>query len=261
MSEESKSEQSGAEQPNPDALKSAATDLLAAITKLVSSGASALEQLAGEVVKGSGNVIQKSFDLSGFTRVEIGSAFIGDVKQGDDWSVVVSADDNIMERISITVEERTLRVRLYGFRLNATRLRVDVTMPAIEALAVGGASRVTIGGFARQPAFAALLTGASQLSGELSADALTVHPSGASKVTLRGSGDLLSVSASGASHANLGELAVESADVKLSGASHATIHVSRTIDVSASGASHLNYSGNATVATSRLSGGSGIKHL
>lgn len=247
------------EQSNPDPLKSAATDLLSAITKLVNTGASAIESLAGELVKGSGNVIQKSFDLSGFTRVEIGSAFIGDVKQGDGWSVVVSADDNIMERISVLLEEKTLRVHLNGFRINATRLRVDVTMPAIEALAAGGASRVTIGGFMRQPVFAALLTGASHLNGEISADALTVHASGASMVTLNGAGSVLSVSASGASHAILAELAVESADVKLSGASHASIHASRTIDVLASGASHLTYSGGATVASSKSSGGSGIK--
>jgi hypothetical protein len=248
------------EQSSPDPLKSAATDLLAAITKLVSSGASAIESMAGEAVKGSGNVIQKSFDLAGFSRVDLGSAFIGEIKQSDGWSVVVSADDNIMERISVTVEEQTLRVRTTGFLVKASRLHVDVGMPTIEALAVGGASQATIGGFARVPAFALLLSGASQVKGEISADALTVQPSGASKTTLRGSGGTLSVNASGASHVSLAELPVESATVNLSGASHATINVSRTIDASASGASHLVYLGDATLASSKMSGGSGLKH-
>jgi hypothetical protein len=87
-----------------------------------------------------------------------------------------------------------------------------------------------------------------------------VQPSGASKVTLRGTGGTLSINASGASHANLAELPVESATVNLSGASHATINVSRTIDASASGASHLVYLGDATLASSKMSGGSGLKH-
>lgn len=247
------------EQSNPDPLKSAATDLLAAITKLVSSGASAIESLAGEAVKGSGNVIQKSFDFTGFSRVDLGSAFVGEIKRGDGWSVVVSADDNIMERISVTMEEQTLRVRTTGFMINASRLRVDISMPTIEALAVGGASHTTIDGFARVPAFALLLAGASQVKGEISADALTVQPSGASKVELRGAGGTLSISSSGASHASLAGLPVESATVNLSGASHATVNVSRTLDVSASGASHLVYLGDATVASSKMSGGSSLK--
>lgn len=246
------------EQSGSDSLKNAAADLLAAITKLVNSGASALESLAGEMVKGSGNVIQKQYDLSGFTGVDIGSAFRGEVKRGDNWHVVVTADDNVIDCVRVTLEEKTLRVRVEGFRVAPTQLRVDVTMPTIEALAVGGASHIALGGFDPVPAFAALLTGASHLNGEIRAEATTVNASGASKVELRGEASSLMLTASGASHAGLAELPVATADVTLSGASHAAINAAQRIDLRASGASHLAYSGDATLANSQTSGGSSV---
>lgn len=237
-------------------LKSAASELLAAITKVLTASASAIESFVGESVKGSGVIVDRTYDLSGFTSVAIGSAFKGEITRGDGWGVVVTSDENVIDKIKVVVEEETLHVKVEGWRVNPTQLRVAITMPTIKGVAVGGASNVSLRGFERVPAFAAKAGGASKLSGAISADELACNASGASTIELEGAGNSLTLGASGASHVRFTNLAVETAEVVLSGASHADVKVTRTITLVASGASSLRYGGGGTLVSSQLSGNS-----
>jgi hypothetical protein len=80
--------------------------------------------------------------------------------------------------------------------------------------------------------------------------------SGASDVELDGSASDATIEASGASKARLSDFTVKDAEVKLSGASNASINASGRLDADLSGASQLNYAGNPTMGTIRVSGAS-----
>ena len=71
--------------------------------------------------------------------------------------------------------------------------------------------------------------------------------SGKSHITVDGSATDLDIDISGASDVDAGSLAVETATVDASGASSATVNVSRQLNADASGASKIYYTGNANV--------------
>jgi len=104
------------------------------------------------------------------------------------------------------------------------------------------------------------VSGDSEVTGDLQALAFQLTLSGASKCELNGSAGNTVIEASGSSEMNSKDLILQSADVKLTGASYADIYTDGTLDVNVSGASTLNYTGNPTIGKIEVSGVSKINH-
>ena len=212
-------------------------------------------------ITGSGQVTTVTPDLSGFDRVQVGYAFAATIEQGSEYKVTIRIDDNLVEYLDARVVGGTLVIGLepsIGFNFGAKILEAEITMPNLTALEASGASRVSLTGFTSKDALLLEASGASIISGDVSAGDVDMRLSGASTVSLDGSGDAMSVEASGASTANLRSFTVSDARVELSGASRATVNVSGTLDAEASGASNLTYTGTPTLGNINTSGASTI---
>ena len=211
---------------------------------LVPNVGDVFSEIASEIsTTGSGNVVTKEFDLSGFDKVDVGSAFDVEIRQGGAFSVVVRVDDNIEQYLDVVKQGSTLRIGLRPLSpatLTAVTLEAEVTMPQLTGLELSGASNASVTGFE-------------------STEALRLDVSGASHATLSGSGGDLILDVSGASSADLVDFPVGDANVEASGASNATVNVSGELNVEASGASHVKYLGSPTLGTIDSSGASSIE--
>jgi hypothetical protein len=217
---------------------------------------------AGSSITGSGNVVTQEEAVTDFDRLDVSHGFQVEVQQGDSFSVVIRADDNLMDDVQVAKQGNTLKIGLdpiqsYGI-IDAT-LEADVTMPELSGLDLSGGSHVTIDGFSMSNAFSADLSGGSHLKGEVNAGDATFEVSGGSWVTLSGSAGNLKANASGGSHAELGDLAVADANADASGGSHITVNPSGTLDADASGGSHVRYLGSPAMGTIDADGASTIK--
>ncbi len=208
----------------------------------------------GRTLKGSGRMAGRDYDLSGFTRLDVDSAFTVRVTRGDDYKVTVTTDDNLLDRVTVSVDQGTLRIAMNprGFAtLTSTRQEATITMPELASLRLDGASRATMEGFGPVPEFAAKLDGASRLSGAVQAETIRLEVTGASRLDLSGSGTNLTLNVTDAGQANLGDLEVKEAAVNLHSASRADLTVSAKLDYDLSELSHLTYSGNPAIGQSR----------
>jgi len=94
----------------------------------------------GGVLTGSGNVETKEYTFSDFNEVEISSAFEFDISQSSSYSVRVTADDNVLEKVEVTKEGNTLKIGLKTIpSLGPATLKAEVTMPELRGLSVSGA--------------------------------------------------------------------------------------------------------------------------
>jgi hypothetical protein len=178
-------------------------------------------------------------------------------------------------------------------------LTAQITMPALQSVYASSASHMTIKDFKSTKDFNATLSGASHLEasieaknvklvasgachvklkaeasadfdvtlsgachleGSMDAKNVKLVASGADHLKLSGSGKKATLSASGACHLQLGDFALETANVKLESASIATINVKTKLDYSLTGASHLRYQGNPTIGQTHSSGASSLRH-
>jgi len=233
---------------------------------------------ATQAIIGSGNLITREMDATDFTKLEIGHVFQAKVTRSDSFSVSITVDDNLLEYVVVRKSGNTLRIYLKaGYAYIGTTKMVEITMPKIDKLSLSGVSRVEVSGFRSSDRLEFEVSGVSSLniddlkagdtgfeisggshvSGGIEIANGRFNISGASSIDLEGYATDISIEASGASHANLANLSVSNATVKISEASVVTVNASGTIDGNISGASRLTYLGNPAL-TIEMSGDSTV---
>lgn len=218
-----------------------------------------------ETITGSGKQTTKDLKFADFKKVSVSSAFRVEIRQDKKFSVSVTADDNIIDFIKAEKKDSTLEITMdhkdRGFSFNNTGpMKVAITMPALDEVHLTGATNANIEGFKSKKPFHAKVSGASKIQGEIEAGDIDLELSGASSVTLKGSGKDANISVVGASGVKLGEFTLNSANVKLSGASSATVNAKSKLDYAVHGASSLRYLGNPTIGKGEKSGASSARH-
>ena len=102
------------------------------------------------------------------------------------------------------------------------------------------------------------VSGASRITGKLDARDTRISVSGASTCEISGSAAAVNAEISGASRMNMPEFSMASADVNVSGASHATVNTPGKLNLDVSGASTLDYLGNPVLSRVNVTGASHI---
>jgi len=210
------------------------------------------------VVIGSGNLETEQYAFTNFTKIEISSAFEFEIKQSGSYSINVTADDNVIDRVQISQDGQTLKIRVGGVptSFRSVTLKALVTMPQLGGLTVSGATRGIVSGFNSTEAVSIAVSGASRVTGDITAGDIGFDVSGASTVQLEGSADDMVAVVSGACTFNLDDFTVNNADVNISGVSTGTINLDGRLDANVSGASTLLYIGDPVMGTINVSGAS-----
>jgi hypothetical protein len=231
-------------------------------------------------VSGSGNVISRDLDLSGFTRVEIQDSFEVSVTEAPDFGVTIRLDDNIEQYLQAEVDGDTLSVGLDGaMSYNDVTLEAEIRLPKLAELELSGASDGRLSGFndlepldvglsgsstlqvvdLRSAAADLDLSGASELDGTWVMTDGRISLSGSSEVRLTGAVDALWLDLSGSSTAELARFRAERLEVDMSGSSDGTVLVTDTLDADLSGASTLEYLGDPSLGRVETSGSSEVR--
>lgn len=213
--------------------------------------------LTGKVRK-EGEKYIKEFQVTGFTKLNIGSAFVIDVRRGENFKVVISSENNKdIEEVYVIVDDDELEIdyesSLFNFlninidknnfNFNRNNMKVSIIMPEISEVYFHGASTSSIKGF-DQEEFYIKLSGASQSNIDILAEKLEIEMSGASELSLTGSGYELETEVSGASELNAYKFKVKKAYIETSGASDVKIFVTEKIIIESSGMSDVNFKGD-----------------
>lgn len=179
----------------------------------------AMSSACSGVTTGSGEVVTQEMDLTGFDKLDIRQGFNVEVSQGDEFSVLVRVNENLVEYLQVEVLGDTLKIGLEQNRVYAnTTLQAEVTMPTLTGLDVSGGTDVTVSG----------------------------------------TGEDIAVDASGGSDADLASFQVVDANIDASGGSDVTVNASGTLNVDASGGSQVYYLGSPTMGQIETSGGSNV---
>jgi len=211
----------------------------------------------GRILKGSGNLKTKEYTFVDFTSVEISSAFEFHISQASSYKVSITADDNVFEKLEIIKEGNTLKIALKPMiTLGSATLEAEVTMPQLHGLAVSGASRGTVSDFYSAENLDLNVSGASKVTGDITAGDADFTVSGASTVQLEGSANDIVANVRGGSRFKLGGFIVNNASVTFSSASTGTVNVSGKLDANLSSASKLSYLGEPTIGNINISGAS-----
>ncbi|MBN2238826.1 MAG: DUF2807 domain-containing protein [Dehalococcoidales bacterium] len=235
---------------------------------------------------GEGEVITEKKSVTAFDILDIGSAFELVITRAETYDVTISADEDLIDYIEVTQTGNRLKVYLSphhsftDFTLGDRMLKAEIMMPSLKGLEVSGACNGKVTGFRAMDDLALVVSGATQvdldgndignitgevsgasrITGNLTAKNVALSVAGASSLELYGSGISLNLDVSGASRADMSRFKAGAVGAKVSGASEATVFAEESLDVDVSGASRLYFLGNPVLGDTNISGASTIKH-
>jgi hypothetical protein len=209
-------------------------------------------------VEGHGNVVKKERKTDSFTGVKVSSGIDVYLRQGDNETVVVEADENLHEYILTEVHGGVLNVYSeYNIR-DAERKRVYVTMKEIHSVRTTSAGDVLGESPVNSEKLELSASSAGDIKLEVHARTVNIDISSSGDMTLTGETDLLRADLSSAGNLNAYDLKSREADISVSSAGDADINVSERITARASSAGDINYKGYPKYVDAHSSSAGGI---
>jgi hypothetical protein len=122
----------------------AAVLVVAAIVAIATGGRR--EAPSSSSTRGSGVLVTDRRELAPFARVELAGANTVVVDVGAPQSVAVTGDDNLVGRVTTDVRSGRLVIDNTGNFTTQAPMRVEVSVPSLDGVELGGAGTVTVEG-------------------------------------------------------------------------------------------------------------------
>ena len=218
--------------------------------------ASALFALAAPAHAG-----ERRFSITSFDRIQVEGPFDVTLSTGRASSAVASGSQQAIDRVSLEVQGRTLRIRPNrsswgGYPgADAGPLRIQVSTHELRAAAVSGSGRVMIDR-AKGMRFDLSVAGSGSIGiGSIEADNLSVGLMGSGKVTLAGKAKELLATINGAGDLDAARLMADDAKINSDTAGSVSLAVRRAVNVTATGQGDTIITGNPACKVKSLGSG------
>jgi len=209
-------------------------------------------------VYGNNQVVKKERDAGNFSGLRVSSGIDVYLKQTDDESIVVEADENLHEYIQTEIRDGILNVYTEANIREAEMKRVYVTMRDINSLKTTSAGDIIGETPVKTEKLELSASSAGDIKLEVYAKEIEANISSSGDVTLTGEVDILDATLSSAGDLNAFGLEVREAEVFASSAGDADISVSERLRARASSAGDINYRGNPKYIDAHSSSAGGV---
>ncbi|PKN23541.1 MAG: hypothetical protein CVU65_13965 [Deltaproteobacteria bacterium HGW-Deltaproteobacteria-22] len=193
---------------------------------------SACQWLRG--IEGSGVIVEEKREVKGFTEVRISGGYEVKITAGQEESLVLVGDDNLLPLITTVVEDGVLIVKNKKAISPKSPIRLTLSAKALTRVKVSGSARGTVSG--------------------IDAAEFSLECSGSCKLALTGKAVLLNVGVSGSGEVDATALPANKADVRISGSGKIDVTISESLKVNISGSGAVSYAGDAARIEQTISG-------
>jgi hypothetical protein len=210
--------------------------------------------------RGSGTVVDSVREVDSFDALAVDSAIAVSLAVGAEPSVVVRADDNVQDLLSVEVDAGTLTLSLDG-PVTAATVEATVTAPAdaLERISLDAGSSLSDTEPLTTADLVVAVDGASRAFLVLAAGDVQVDADGAGVLNAAGTAAALAVRADGASSVQMSELTVAEATADARGGSRVHVTATDSLEATASGGSTISFGGDPTEVTQDAEPGSTIR--
>jgi hypothetical protein len=188
-------------------------------------------------VRGSGNVITESRDVSGFNEIALLGSGTVVVEVNGNESLTVEAEDNIMPLLKTEVHNGRLELSVESSISPTVEVKYTITAATLDGVSISGSGKVAATG--------------------IDAESFDVEISGSGKVEPVGTADTLTLGISGSGRYAGEDLIASVGDVRVAGSGDAVVHVTDDLDADVSGSGSVEYIGEPSL-TRSISGSGDI---
>jgi len=209
------------------------------------------------VVKGSGDLVSETRQVSSFDSVDLSGVGEMIITQSGSESLSIETDDNVMEHVEAKVEEGTLKL---GFKsgvrfINPSQLIFNVGVDDLISLTLSGSGSIESEMIETTQLDASVSGSGDVLIVDLTAGEVKADISGSGEIQLAGDVTAQDVKISGSGKYLAGDLCGASITVDVSGSGDATVCATETLDAEVSGSGSVDYYGRPSLNVSESGSG------
>lgn len=188
---------------------------------------------------GSGVPATQAREVAAFNSVELAGSNNVLIRVGEKQSVVVKADDNLLHRVTTTVQAGKLVIaNTPGSLTTKSPMSVEITVPALTALTLAGSGNIVFNG--------------------IETHSLAVNLPGSGTLTGNGTATRLEVTVSGSGTVQFTRLVAKDVRAVVSGSGSIFVTATRSLDASVSGSGAILYTGSPQDVTKSVTGNGAI---
>jgi Putative auto-transporter adhesin, head GIN domain len=177
---------------------------------------SAVSGSSSSGVEGSGVAASETRDVDPFGSVELAGSNNVVIRVGEQQSVIVRADDNLLDRVTTQVQSGKLVIgNAPGSFSTNSPMSVEVSVPTLSALTLSGSGNIVVGG--------------------IKAERLNVALPGSGTLTASGTTTRLGVTVSGAGMVQFDRLVATDVEAVVSGSGTVFVTATESLDASVPG--------------------------
>jgi hypothetical protein len=212
-------------------------------------------------IPAAADAAERRYTVTDFDRVQIEGPFVVTLATGKVGSARATGSNEAIERVSIDVQGRTLRIRpnrsAWGGYPNAGAgpLKIDLATHDLVGVAVTGSGSLALDR-ARAMRFDIAVSGSAQVTaGVVEADSLVLGLLGSGRIVIGGKAKTLRATIQGSGDLDAGALSVDDADLNADTAGKIGIAVRRSAKVTATGPGPVEIFGSPACTVSVLGSG------
>lgn len=191
-----------------------------------------------DAIRGSGHLVTQERDIDNFTRIELSGSFDLFVQVGEQPSLSITFDDNIIEHIETEVHGRTLEIDCRESFSSSRGCRIAIAVPKLDAIFLSGSGDI--------------------VAENIDSDEFRFEVSGSGDFEARGRVKELDISVKGSGDVDARDLIAEYAYVVIKGSGDVDVHATEELDGSIYGSGDITYFGDPKHVSRRVAGSGDI---
>ncbi len=214
----------------------------------------------GDGKRGNGQVAEESRRISdGFTAVYASEGIDVFVTQGDDFKILVEADENIIDLIGTDIKDGRLKIHAIENIGRATK-NVYVTLPRVTALKSSSGADLIAQNVIKADKIELDASSGSDIEVELVANEVMADASSGADIKVSGKTETLYADASSGSDIKARTLTAKRCNADASSGADISVNVSEALTADASSGADISYTGEASVTKKKSVSGSVHKY-
>jgi len=211
-------------------------------------------------IRGNGVEATESRAVSMFNKVRTSGDFDVQITKGDEFEVLVTAEENILPYIETTISNNTLLIDIKGVHNVRNRLPMNVfiTLPELASVKQSGSGSIVTDYFSGEK-MELSISGSGSISTAVDVNYFEANISGSGWMIISGDAIESDLSISGSGNIDSSELTVDNCSAHISGSGNVQVNALKYLTAKISGSGTVYYTGN-PVTESKISGSGKVIH-
>jgi DUF4097 and DUF4098 domain-containing protein YvlB len=217
----------------------------------------------GKLIKGEGETVKESRNVTGFTGVQSGISADVYLKQGSSFKLEVEGQKNILELLKTEVVNGELKIKFekgYSIRYK-NPLKIYIEAPSYDYLGMSGSGNVKAEKLSGDKLNISISGSGDFDLGDVQYKLLDLGISGSGNVEIAGSVETTEIHVSGSGDVSADDLKSQKVECHVSGSGNITCNAADVLTAHVSGSGDIRYKGNPKSVKTRVSGSGDVEPI